>query len=62
MKLNSEKIAVTIPQAIALSGIGRSTLYELFKAGKLQPRKHGKRTLILVRELEAYLESLPKMT
>ena len=55
----TEKIAVTIPEACSLSGLGRSSIYECFKAGKLIPRKHGKRTLILMRELRDYLESLP---
>ena len=59
MNAFTDKIAVTIPEACQLSGLGRSSLYGCFKAGKLTPRKHGKRTLILVRELEAYLESLP---
>ena len=54
-----EKIAVTLPEATALSGIGRTTFYKLFNEGKLTPRKAGKRTLILVRELHAYIESLP---
>jgi len=54
-----DKIAVTIPDAIALSGIGRSSLYKLFNEGKLTPRKSGKRTLILVAELESYIKSLP---
>jgi predicted DNA-binding transcriptional regulator AlpA len=53
------KIAVTLPEATALSGIGRSSLYKLFNDGKLTPRKAGKRTLILVAELERYLQSLP---
>jgi excisionase family DNA binding protein len=56
---NTDKIAVTLPEATALSGIGRSTFYEIFKAGKLKPRKQGTRTLILVSELKEYLESLP---
>lgn len=54
-----EKIAATIREAIELSGIGRSSLYKLFNEGKLTPRKAGKRTLILVAELESYLKSLP---
>ena len=53
------KIAVTIPEAVELSGIGRSSLYKLFSEGKLTPRKAGKRTLILIAELDTYLESLP---
>lgn len=54
-----QKISVTLREASALSGIGRSSLYKLFNAGKLTPRKAGKRTLILVAELESYLMSLP---
>ena len=54
-----DRIAVTIPDATALSGIGRSSLYKLFNEGKLTPRKAGKRTLILVAELEGYIKSLP---
>lgn len=37
------KIAVTLPEAVELSGIGRTKLYELFKAGTLKPRKVGTR-------------------
>ena len=53
------KISVTIREACELSGLGRSSIYKLFNEGKLTPRKSGKRTLILVRELEAYLKNLP---
>lgn len=55
-----QKIAVTLREASALSGIGRSSLYKLFNEGKLIPRKAGKRTLIIVEELENYVRSLPK--
>lgn len=53
------KLAVTIPEAVAMSGIGRTSLYGLFKSGQIRPRKNGKRTLVLVDELESYLKSLP---
>lgn len=53
------KISATIPQAVEMTGLGRTTLYKLFDEGKLTPRKHGKRTLILVEELERYVRSLP---
>jgi hypothetical protein len=52
-------IAISLRDATALSGIGRSSLYKLFNEGKLTPRKSGKRTLILVSELESYLKNLP---
>ena len=56
---NMIKISATIPQAVEMTGLGRTTIYKLFDEGKLTPRKHGKRTLILVEELERYVKSLP---
>ena len=53
------KIAVTIPEAVAISGIGRTSLYSVFKTGAIKPRKQGKRTLVIVSELEKYIASLP---
>lgn len=55
----TRKLAVTIPEAVALSGIGRSSLYKLFADGSLVPRKSGKRTLVLLSELEAFVGTLP---
>lgn len=54
-----DKIAVTIPEAVRISGLGRTSLYGLFTAGEITPRKAGRRTLILVKDLERYLASLP---
>jgi len=53
------KISVTIPQAVEMSGIGRSSLYQVIREGKIKLRKSGKRSLILVEELKRYIESLP---
>jgi excisionase family DNA binding protein len=53
------KLSVTIPEAIEMTGLGRSTIYRLFAERKLTPRKSGKRTLILVDDLKRYIESLP---
>lgn len=52
-------LALTIPDAVKASGIGRSTLYELMKDGRIKARKAGSRTLIPYAELEAYLAALP---
>jgi excisionase family DNA binding protein len=52
-------IAVTIPDAVRLSGCSRSSLYEALKRGDLVARKAGRRTLIPFVDLEAYLASLP---
>jgi hypothetical protein len=53
------KISVSIPDAVLMTGIGRSSLYKLLNEGKITPRKQGKRTLILVEDLERYVQSLP---
>lgn len=42
------KIAVTIEKAAAMSGIGRTGLCKLVRAGEIRPRKRGKRTPIIV--------------
>ena len=55
----ANKLSCTIPEAMEMSGLGRTFLYRLFQDGKLTPRKAGKRTLIMVSELQGYLESLP---
>lgn len=52
-------IAVTIPDAVKLSGCSRSALYEALKRGDLIARKAGRRTLISFVDLEAYLANLP---
>lgn len=41
-----------------LGGIGRSTLYQLFKDGKLTPTKLGRRVFVSSDELERYVSSL----
>lgn len=51
-----DKISYSIKQAAAVSGLGRTTLYELIKAKELAPVKIGVRTLIRRVDLEALLE------
>jgi hypothetical protein len=54
-----EIFAFTIADATKASGIGRSTLYELMGAKKLDARKAGNRTLITAESLRNYVASLP---
>ena len=54
----TEKLTVTIAQACELTGLGRSTIYRLFDDGSLPRLKAGKRTLIRVSDLEAYIDGL----
>lgn len=52
------KFAYTLSEVSAISGIGNTKLYEALKAGKLPAKKLGKRTLILHKDLEAFMNSL----
>ncbi len=56
----SEAIAHTIADASKVSGLGRTSLYELIGAGKIEARKAGNRTLIPADSLRAYIASLPR--
>ncbi|MBV9288216.1 MAG: helix-turn-helix domain-containing protein [Hyphomicrobiales bacterium] len=51
----TERIALRIRDASIVSGLSRSTLYELLKAGKIRAVKIGGRRLILRESLEALL-------
>lgn len=53
-------IAVTIPDAVKLSGLSRTSIYDALKrTGALKAFKSGRRTLINYADLQAYLASLP---
>ncbi|MEW9805296.1 helix-turn-helix transcriptional regulator [Mesorhizobium marinum] len=54
------RLSVTIPEAVAMTGISRTSLYKLFAEGKLPRKKNGKRSLILVEDLERVVKSLPE--
>jgi hypothetical protein len=51
--------AVSIAEASAMSGVGRTRLYAEIANGNLQARKFGRRTIVLVNDLKAFLASLP---
>lgn len=51
-----EKITLRINEASALSGLSRSTLYELLKANKLRAVKVGGRRLIIRESLQSLLQ------
>lgn len=48
-------LAYTVEEARTASGIGRTTLYEAAKAGRLRMTKVGGRTLILREDLQRFL-------
>ena len=53
------KEGLSISEACAFAGIGRTKLYQAITDGSLKARKCGKRTLILRDELRHFLASLP---
>ncbi|MCS3498670.1 excisionase family DNA binding protein [Bradyrhizobium japonicum] len=50
---------LSISEASAVAGIGRTKVYEAIATGSLKARKCGKRTLILRDDLRQFLASLP---
>ncbi|MCF6321996.1 MAG: helix-turn-helix domain-containing protein [Rhizobiaceae bacterium] len=54
------KQAYTVTETMREIGIGRSKLYAEIKAGNITPRKIGRKTIFLARDIENYLNNLPK--
>ena len=51
--------AATVEDAVRLSGIGRTEMYGLIKTGAIKAKKFGRRTLILMDSVQAYVHALP---
>lgn len=52
---------LTLAEASAISGIGRTKLYEAIAQRKLKARKWGSRTIVLRSDLLQFLASLPEV-
>lgn len=60
--MNSEKssqfkLSLSVGEAAAATGMSRATIHKLCNTGELTRRKVGKRTFILVDELEAFMRA-----
>ena len=55
----NNKLALSIKELIALSGVGRTTIYKEIKERRLIAHKLHRRTLILFSDVEQWLGSLP---
>lgn len=57
-----EPLAVSVADAVKITGLSRSELYRLMGAGRVRAVKHGVRTLIPMDALRAHLAALPAAT
>jgi predicted DNA-binding protein YlxM (UPF0122 family) len=55
------RVAHSIPEICAATGIGRDRIYQAIRTGKLVARKYGRKTMILDYDLRSFLDALPKM-
>ena len=59
--LGGSKLAYTIPEFCAASGIGRTRVYAAIAERKLRARKYGARTVILAEDGRKFLAGLPDL-
>ena len=50
---------LSINDVRAVSGLGKTTVYKLIKAGSLPARKVGKKTVVFRKDVEHFFSSLP---
>jgi excisionase family DNA binding protein len=53
------RAAFSVPEIMVQIGLSRDKVYSLIREGKLKARKCGRRTLVTVTDLQAFLEALP---
>jgi len=56
------RLALRINDAVAVSGLGRSTIYKLIDSEKLRSVKIGKRRLVIRESLESLLRGVEEMS
>ena len=54
-------IGISIDDLVAASGLGRTSIYDQIRRGRLVARKCGKRTIIPPSDATTWLESLPRL-
>jgi excisionase family DNA binding protein len=54
------KLALGVAEAAEAAGVGCTTLFEAIRHGEIAARKVGRRTIILIDDLDAWLKSLRK--
>ena len=56
------ELAISIGESAHRSGMGRTAIYDAINRGDLPLRKVGRRSLILVSDLQAWINSWPTAT
>ena len=54
-------LAVTVAEACNVASSSRSEIYAAILRGELRARKRGRKTLILMADLRAWVEGLPEL-
>jgi excisionase family DNA binding protein len=55
------RVAYSIVEVCALTGLCRDTVYGAIRAGRLTARKLGRRTLVTECDLRCFIDELPKL-
>ena len=53
------KLALSISEVVSTSGVGRTLVFAEMKAGRLIARKCGRRTVVLIDDLQNWLQAMP---
>lgn len=53
------ELAVPIDEAARRAGVGRSTIYSAINRGEIVLRKQGRRSLIRIDDLKAWIDAMP---
>ncbi len=56
----ADKLVFSIPETCEISGSGKTKIYAEIRDGRLVARKMGDKTVILRRDLLAWLDALPR--
>ncbi len=56
----ADKLVFSIPEVCEVSGSGKTKIYAEIRDGRLVARKMGDKTIILRRDLLAWLDALPR--
>ena len=57
-RTNMDKLLYSIPEAVEVTGLSRSFVYQLIKSGHIIVTKVGRRSFITRTELERFVDSL----